>query len=180
MQWDALSEEAKIQIILGIGFLEWWSELRLEPGAKHYMKVKGARAHTSAQTRAAPHSSLRTRCSWVACVCVNIARLQGGKPGYIPNFDSTPDQLPHWIGLNLWDPFKLTKDLTPAQKENKLLAEVNNGRLAMLGLFGLLCEGKIPGSVPLLKGVIPFYAGEPMAPLAYTGPTFGEVHGGLF
>ena len=48
----------------------------------------------------------------------------------------------------------------------KLLTEVNNGRLAMIGLFGLLSEGKVPGSVPLLKGVIPFYAGEPMAPLA--------------
>ena len=89
-QWDALDEKAKWQIILGVGFLEWWSELRLEPGAKHYMK--------------------------------------GGKPGYVPNFDSTPDQLPHWIGLNLWDPFKFTAGLSAAQKEEKLLTEVNNGR----------------------------------------------------
>ena len=142
--------------------------------------MKGLRAHTRTRKRAPLRIALFGRVADGSCVCVNIARVQGGKPGYIPNFDSTPDQLPHWIGLNLWDPFKLTKDLTPAQKENKLLAEVNNGRLAMLGLFGLLCEGKIPGSVPLLKGVIPFYAGEPMAPLAYTGPTFAEVHGGLF
>ena len=85
-QWDALPEAAKIQIVLGIGFLEWWSELRLEPGQAHYMK--------------------------------------GGKPGYIPAFDSTPDQLPHWIGLNLWDPFKFTSKLSPAQKEAKLLTEV--------------------------------------------------------
>merc|ERR1719379_1778085 len=141
-QWDALPEAAKIQIILGVGFLEWWSELRLEPGQAHYMK--------------------------------------GGKPGYIPPFDSTPDQLPHWIGLNLWDPFKFTKDLTPAQKETKLLAEVNNGRLAMIGLMSVLSEAKAPNSVPLLKGVIPFYAGEPMAPLAYSGPSFGEVHSALF
>jgi len=141
-QWDALPEAAKIQIILGVGFLEWWSELRLEPGAMHYMK--------------------------------------GGKPGYVPAFDATPDQLPHWIGLNLWDPFKFTKDLSPEQKEAKLLTEVNNGRLAMIGLMGLLSEAKVPGSVPLLKGVIPFYAGEPMAPLAYTGPSFGEVHSALF
>jgi len=141
-QWDALPEAAKIQIILGIGFLEWFSELRLVDGEKHYMK--------------------------------------GGKPGYFPNFDAAPDQLPHWVGLNLWDPFKFTGGLTPAQKESKLLTEVNNGRLAMIGLFGLLSEGKVPGSVPLLKGVIPFYAGEPMAPLAYSGPTFAEVHNALF
>jgi len=43
LRWDALPEAAKIQIVLGIGFLEWWSELRLEPGAKHYMKVRRRR-----------------------------------------------------------------------------------------------------------------------------------------
>ena len=85
-QWDALPEAAKIQIILGVGFLEWWSELRLEPGAKHYMK--------------------------------------GGTPGYIPPFDATPDQLPHWIGLNLWDPFKFTSKMSPAAKEGALIKEV--------------------------------------------------------
>ena len=161
-QWDALPEKAKWQIILGVGFLEWWSELRLEPGAKHYMK--------------------------------------GGKPGYVPNFDSTPDQLPHWIGLNLWDPFKFTSGLSPAQKE-KLLTEVNNGRtrkphllrtaaaararyfvrfsltlcffaiycaqaLRCLGSWASSPKAKIPGSVPLLKGIIPEYAGEVMKPLA--------------
>jgi len=141
-QWDAFSDTAKWQIILGIGFLEWWSELRLEPGAKHYMK--------------------------------------GGTPGYVPPFDATPDQLPHWIGLNLWDPFKFTKNLTPAQKEEKLLAEVNNGRLAMIGLMGVLSSAKIPESVPLLKGLIPSYAGEVMAPLTYSGPSFAEVHQNLF
>jgi len=141
-QWDALPEAAKWQIILGVGFLEWWSELRLEPGAKHYMK--------------------------------------GGVAGYVPPFDATPDQLPHWIGLNLWDPFKFTSKMTPAQKEAGLIKEVNNGRLAMIGLFGFLSEGKVPGSVPLLKGIIPAYSGEVMAPLAYSGPSFAEVHANLF
>ena len=27
-QWDALPDAAKWQIILGVGFLEWWSEIR--------------------------------------------------------------------------------------------------------------------------------------------------------
>ena len=124
-QWDALPEAAKWQIILGVGFLEWWSEIRLD-GTPHYMK--------------------------------------GGKPGYMPAFDSAPDKLPHWVGLNLWDPFKFTAKLTPEKKAEKLLAEVNNGRLAMIGLFGFLAEAKVPGSVPFLKGVIPSYAGDFMAP----------------
>jgi hypothetical protein len=50
----------------------------------------------------------------------------------------------------------------------------------MIGLFGILSEAKVPGSVPLLKGVIPSYAGEVMAPLSYSGPSFAEVHSGLF
>ena len=90
--------------------------------------------------------------------------MKGGKPGYVPNFDATPDQLPHWIGLNLWDPFKLTKNLTPAEKSSKLLAEVNNGRLAMIGMFGVICASKgliVPGLDTL--GIKP-YAGEIMAP----------------
>ena len=33
----------------------------------------------------------------------------------------------------------------------------------MIGLFGILSEAKVPGSVPALSGVIPPYAGEPMA-----------------
>merc|ERR1719502_705894 len=37
-QWDALPAAGKWQIILAVGFLEWWSELRLVPGEKHYMK----------------------------------------------------------------------------------------------------------------------------------------------
>lgn len=124
-QWDALPDIAKWQIILGVGFLEWWSEIRLD-GTPHYMK--------------------------------------GGKPGYVPPFSNTPDQLPHPIGFNLWDPFKFTKNLTPEQKEAKLITELNNGRLAMIGLMGFLSEAKVPGSVPLLKGLIPAYSGEVMQP----------------
>lgn len=35
-------QAAKWQIILFIGFLEWWSEIRLD-GTKHYMKVRRRR-----------------------------------------------------------------------------------------------------------------------------------------
>merc|ERR1719261_1447580 len=38
--------------------------------------------------------------------------------------------------------------LSSAAKAQCLLAEINNGRLAMLGIMGFLAEQKVPGSVP--------------------------------
>ena len=125
MQWDAVSAEGKWQIILAVGFLEWWSEIRLGSEA-HYMK--------------------------------------GGKPGFYPPFIGAADDLPHVMPFNLYDPFNFHKNMTPEQKQRGLLAEINNGRLAQIGIFGFLSESAVPGSVPFLKGVIPFYAGDPMVP----------------
>lgn len=82
--------------------------------------------------------------------------------GYFPTFDN----LPHPVPFNLYDPLKFSKKKTEAQKAEGLLKEINNGRLAMIGLFGFLCEAKIPGSVPLLTGLIKEYSGEVMAPFA--------------
>ena len=86
---------------------------------------------------------------------------KGGKPGAFPDF---VDNLPHDVPFNLFDPFKLSKNRTEEQKAKGLLTEINNGRLAMLGIFGFLCEQTIPGSVPALVGVVKPYAGEVMAP----------------
>jgi hypothetical protein len=125
--WDAIPAASKIQIILVVGFFEYWSEnsaILESEGQKHYMR--------------------------------------GGKPGYFPTFT----EIPHPVPFDLFDPFGYSKKLTAEQKANKLNAEVNNGRLAMLGLMSLVSEAKVPGAVPALAGLIKKYDGQPMAPFA--------------
>merc|ERR1719373_1039827 len=95
--------------------------------------------------------------------------MRGGKPGYFPSFDN----LPHPVPFNLYDPFGNHAKQTEAQKSKRLLMEINNGRLAMLGLMGFVSEATVPGSVPALKGLIAPYAGDVMQPFAnnvFTNP----------
>ena len=67
--------------------------------------------------------------------------------------------------FNLYDPFKISKNKTPEQKAKGLITEINNGRLAMIGLFGFLAETQTPGSVPGLTSLgLKSYAGNIMAP----------------
>jgi hypothetical protein len=159
-QWDALPGAAKVQILLFIGFLETWSETPtvLEAdGNAHYMR--------------------------------------GGVPGKFPAFRAVPGKfpnfndafVPHPVPLNLWDPLKLNRGRSREDLDKSLLAEINNGRLAMIGIMAFLSEQKAPGqAVPLLKGLVAKYAGEPMAPfvsgdglpgvelMARTNPITGE------
>jgi hypothetical protein len=89
--------------------------------------------------------------------------MSGGKIGDFPEFDA--DVIPGGA-LNLYDPFGWHKNRSEEAKAAGLIKEINNGRLAMLGIFGFLSEQKIEGSVPALKGIVPHYDGEFMAPLA--------------
>lgn len=92
--------------------------------------------------------------------------MAGGKPGDYPDFVSGSEGIPHPVPFNFYDPFKLSKNMAEDKKEKRLLAEINNGRLAMLGIFGFLSEQTIPGSVPVLSGIVKPYAGEVMAPFS--------------
>mmetsp|Transcript_130626 Transcript_130626/g.212682 ORF Transcript_130626/g.212682 Transcript_130626/m.212682 type:complete len:306 (+) Transcript_130626:82-999(+) len=151
--WDATPWQSKLQIILAVGFLEAWSETKFvleEDGEKHYMK--------------------------------------GGKPGYFPTFDlskrkydtlepnsgaswGTPAVgwgIPHPAPFNLVDPFGLLKlkDMSEEKKARLRNVEVNNGRLAMIGIMGFISEAKLAGSVPALAGLVKPYSGDVMAPFA--------------
>ena len=92
---------------------------------------------------------------------------KGGKPGYFPPIKG---QGLGQISLNLWDPFELpggpsTQDA--ASKERGLKVEVNNGRLAMIGLFSMLSESKgliVPGLDQMAD--FPKYAGDVMIPFS--------------
>merc|ERR1719378_1285015 len=134
--WDAIPSASKLQILIVVGFFEFWSESRFvleSDGQSHYMR--------------------------------------GGKPGYFPTFK----EIPHPVPLNLFDPFGFTKKLSEEQKARKLNIELNNGRLAMLGLMSLVSEAKVPGAVPALAGMIKKYDGQPMAPFSQNDVGLGFV-----
>merc|ERR1711979_44885 len=71
--------------------------------------------------------------------------MRGGKPGYFPKFG---DLMVHPMPLDLWDPFGFTKKMSAERKAKSLVAEINNGRLAMIGILGFAAASKglqVPG-----------------------------------
>lgn len=83
--------------------------------------------------------------------------MRGGKPGSYPAFSK-------WI--NLYDPFGFFKKMSAEKKARRLNMEVNNGRLAMIGIFGFMSADAVPGSVPLLADIAKQYDGNIMVPFA--------------
>jgi len=83
------------------------------------------------------------------------------KIGEYPSFQG---KLPHPVPYDLFDPFGTAKNRKPEKKATSLLAEINNGRLAMIGIFSLVTAETIPGSVPLLTDVVKQYDGDYWAP----------------
>merc|ERR1719199_758236 len=75
----------------------------------------------------------------------NSHYMKGGVPGKFPSIKNV---FPHPVPLDLFDPFGLSKNASPEKKARGLLTEINNGRLAMIGIMGFLAESKVPGSVP--------------------------------
>merc|ERR1712187_68800 len=90
-----------------------------------------------------------------------VHHMRGGKPGQFPAFNLLPVPLPP-----LFDPFGFTEDLDEEEKAKKRIREIQNGRLAMIGLFSLISEARVPGAVPALAGLVKPYDGEVMGPFS--------------
>jgi len=89
---------------------------------------------------------------------------KGGKPGFYPSLKEYKN-IPHPIPFELVDPFGLANfdGMDEATKAKKRQIEINNGRLAMIGIFGLISASKgliVPGLDSL---GLPQYDGEVMA-----------------
>jgi hypothetical protein len=70
----------------------------------------------------------------------------------------------HPVPFNLYDPFNAAINRSEEAKAKGLLTEINNGRLAMLGIMAFVSEAAIPGAVPALSGLVKGYDGNVMAP----------------
>lgn len=99
--------------------------------------------------------------------------MRGRTPGKYPSFQFFRDNV-HFV-LDLYDPFGFFKKMSQEQKDKRLIMEINNGRLAMIGIFGFMAADAVPGSVPALSnlGLVP-YEGNIMAPFSSDFSVFGS------
>ena len=94
--------------------------------------------------------------------------MMGRKPGMFPSFSDAyaeGEGYPHPVPFDLFDPFGSLRKMmdTEEKRARGRLIEINNGRAAMLGIFGFMSASKVPGSVPVLT-FIPPYDGNYMIP----------------
>ena len=54
--------------------------------------------------------------------------------------------------------------MSEGKKAKGLVKEINNGRLAQIGIYGFIAADKHPGSVPLLENIAITYDGDVMGP----------------
>jgi hypothetical protein len=85
---------------------------------------------------------------------------RGGKVGDYPSLRLFRDE----IHYDIFDPLGFNKNASQETKNRRLAAEINNGRLAMLGLIAFLTADKIEGSVPFLNSIAIPYDGNVMSP----------------
>jgi hypothetical protein len=90
--------------------------------------------------------------------------MNGRKPGDYPSMANFRSKV--HFALDLFDPIGLSKNKSAETKANGLISELNNGRLAMIGIMGFMAADKVPGSVPLLEGIARSYSGDSMAPFS--------------
>jgi|UniRef100_A0A7S2DJ63 hypothetical protein len=102
---------------------------------------------------------------------------KGGLPGYYPPIKGKGAVTP--ITLNLFDPLDWFAERSPEELERGRRVEVNNGRLAMIGIGGVLSASKGLVVPPLNSLPIPQYDGDVMAPFSADfslgGHTFNRV-----
>jgi len=82
----------------------------------------------------------------------------------VGQFPSIKEAFPHPVPFDLYDPFGLSKNKSEEAKARGLKVEINNGRLAMIGIFGFLAAETVPGSVPTLTNIVKPYDGNYWAP----------------
>jgi len=63
--------------------------------------------------------------------------------------------------------------MSEEKKATRLAMEINNGRLAMIGIFGFMAADVVPGSVPALANIATQYDGNIMSPFETSGSFFG-------
>ena len=157
-------------LLRAVFFIEHQSEWKLKP---HYMAggtpgdLKGLKSFWDPVR----HGRARARpCKerWLAGKDASFSRAPGAvnaagnNEAFLPDPPFTPLPPPSQVGL--------TKKMSAEKLKRQRLSELKNGRLAMIGIVGVLCGGAIPGSVPV---PIDWPAGA-----AFTEPfgTFASYH----